>query len=253
MVARFTERATVQDPLVKYAAEIGWKTVPEEEQLTLRQGEAGLFFYQVLRDQLIALNPGIVNQANVDETIKRLESARNSIEGNEDVLLWLRGQRSTYVDGERREMNVKLIDFGHPQHNIFQVTEEWEHTNGKFQNRADIVFLINGIPVALVETKAAHHSAGIDEGFTQFRRYHLETPEMMTVPQVFDITHLINFYYGATWNLDRRNLFNWKDEEPGNYERKVKRFFEKSRFLRVLRDYIVFIRKDDELSKLILR
>jgi type I restriction enzyme R subunit len=54
-------------------------------------------------------------------------------------------------------------------------------------------------------------------------------------------------------SLDRRNLFNWKDEEPGNFEQKVKRFFDQERFLKVLRDYIAFIRKDDELSKIILR
>ena len=44
---------------------------------------------------------------------------------------------------------------------------------------------------------------------------------MLTAPQVFDITHLISFYYGVTWSLDRRNLFNWKDEEPGNFEQKL--------------------------------
>jgi type I restriction enzyme R subunit len=250
---RFTERATVQDPLVKYSREVGWEYVGPENALVNRQGEAGLFFYQVLRDQLITLNEGVVTESNVHELVKRLESVRDSIEGNEETLLWLRGQRSVYLDSERREINVKVVDFEHPERNIFHVAEEWDYTNGKFRNRADVVFLINGIPVALVETKAAHHAAGIDEGFTQLRRYHIETPEMMTAPQVFDITHLINFYYGATWNLDRRNLFSWKDEEPGNYERKVKRFFDRGRFLKVLRDYIAFIRKDDELSKIILR
>lgn len=249
----FTERATVQDPLLKYAAEVGWKVVAQDEQLTLRQGEAGLFFYQLLRYQLIAFNPGVVTKTNVDEVINRIEGARNSIEGNEDVLLWLRGQRSVYVDSERREINVKLIDFDHPEHNVFNVTDEWDYTNGRFRNRADVVFLINGIPVALVETKSARKPDGIDIGFKQVRRYHEETPEMLTAPQVFDITHLINFYYGATWSLERRNLFNWKEEEPGNFERKVKRFFDRERFLKVLRDYIAFIRKDDQFSKVILR
>jgi type I restriction enzyme R subunit len=104
-----------------------------------------------------------------------------------------------------------------------------------------------------VEAKAANKPDGIDQGITQIRRYHSETPEMLTAPQVFDITHLIHFYYGVTWSLDRRNLFNWKDEEPGNFEQKVKWFFDRERFLTVLRDYIAFIRKDDELSKIILR
>ena len=253
MGRHFTERATVQDPLVKYAGEVGWEYVEPEKAFVYRQGEAGFFFYQVLRDELIALNPGVVTEANVGEVIKRMENARNTIEGNEDMLLWLRGQRSIYLDTERREMNVRLIDYEHLDHNVFQVTDEWEYTNGKYTNRADVVFLINGVPVALVETKAAQKPDGTDQGFAQVRRYHAETPEMMTAPQVFDVTHLINFYYGATWNLDRRNLFNWKDEEPGNFERKVKRFFDPVRFLAVLRDYIAFIRKDDELSKLILR
>ena len=38
-----------------------------------------------------------------------------------------------------------------------------------------------------------------------------------------------------------------------NYERKVKAFFDRARFLRVLRDYIIFLKKDDKLSKVILR
>jgi len=252
-MAGFTERDTVQDPLVKYATHVDWDYVEPETSLTLRQGESGLFFYQTLRDQLIALNPGIVTTTNVDEVIKRMEGARSTIEGNEDMLLWLRGKRSIHSETERREINVTAVDFAHPDSNVFQVTDEWTYTNGKYTNRADIVFLINGIPVAIVETKAAHKADGVDVGMTQVRRYHLETPEMLTTPQIFDITHLISFYYGATWSLDRRNLFNWKDEEPGNFEKKVKRFFDRQRLLLVLRDYIAFIRKDDQLSKVILR
>jgi len=115
------------------------------------------------------------------------------------------------------------------------------------------VFVINGIPVALVETKSAVKKDGIEEGVTQIRRYHRETPELVTAPQIFDVTHLIDFYYGVTWNLDRKSLFNWKDEEKGNFERKVKRFFARERFLRFLESWIVFYKKDDELRKIVLR
>ncbi len=85
------------------------------------------------------------------------------------------------------------------------------------------------------------------------RRYHRETPEMLTAPQLWDVTHFHDFYYGVTWELDRKSVFNWKDEEPGNFERKVKAFLDQQRLLRVLRDYILFTRKDDELHKFILR
>ncbi|HOQ47576.1 MAG TPA: HsdR family type I site-specific deoxyribonuclease [Bryobacteraceae bacterium] len=248
-----SERATVQNPLVEYVQEIGWAYVSPDQALTLRRGESGTLFYQTLRDKLISLNPGVVTVANADEIVARIESVRNNIEGNAEVLAWLRGERSVYVESEKRQRNVALIDFEHPAENVFQVTGEWQYTNGKFRNRADVVFVINGIPVALVETKSAVKKEGIEEGITQIRRYHRETPELVTAPQIFDVTHLIDFYYGVTWNLDRKSLFNWKDEEKGNFERKVKRFFARERFLRFLESWIIFYKKDDELRKIVLR
>ncbi len=264
-VSLASERATVQNPLIAYAVEIGWVYLSPEEALTLRRGESGTLLYSILRDKLISLNPGIVTIDNVDPIINRIESVRNNIEGNAEVLSWLRGERAVPVISEKRQRNVTLIDFEHPAHNMFHVTEEWRYTNGLHANRADILFIVNGIPVALVETKGAARQNGIDEGVTQIRRYHRETPEMMTVPQVFNVTqmmtapqvfnvtHLIDFYYGVTWNLDRKDIFNWKDEEKGNFEKKVKRFFARERFLKILGEWIVFYTKDDELRKIVLR
>src|SRR5204863_1426239 len=121
------------------------------------------------------------------------------------------------------------------------------------RNRADVVFLVNGIPVALAETKAAEKADAIAIGVSQIRRYHGETPEMFVATQVFEVTQLLDFFYGVTWNTSRKNLFNWKDEQPGNYERKVKAFFDRGRFLRLLREHLVFLTREDVLTKIILR
>ena len=189
-----TERPTVQDPMIGYAVEIGWGYLSPDEALTLRRGESGTLLYLTLRDKLIALNPGVVTVDNVDQVIARIESVRNTIEGNAEVLAWLRGERSVYVQTEKRQRNVTLIDFEHPAHNVFHVTDEWQYTNGQYTNRADVMFLINGIPLAIVETKGARRQAGLDEGIIRLRRYHRETPELMTAAQVFNVTHLIDFY-----------------------------------------------------------
>jgi type I restriction enzyme R subunit len=247
-----TESATVQDPLVCYASEIGWKIVPQSEALSLRKGEGGMFFYNLLEETLLKLNPNVITPENVDDVIRRLEGVRNSIEGNAEILAWLRGERSVNVPGEKRQRQVRLIDYENVDQNVFQISPEWEYTNGLSKpNRADVMFLINGVPVALVETKSA--KKGLEEALVQIRRYHRETPEMLTTPQVFDITHLIEFYYGATWSLDRKNLFNWRDEASGNFEAKVKAFFERDRFLKMLKEWILFYVKDDELRKTVLR
>ena len=249
-----SERSAVQEPMLRYAAEIGWQRVPQVDALRLRGGEAGLFFTSVLRDQLLALNPGVVDAARAEDILRRLRLLKPTIEGNRDALAWLRGEQSVFVPSERRERNVCLIDFDHPERNVYQVTDEWSYRGVVYRNRADVVFLINGIPVATVETKGATKADGLAEGVVQIRRYHRETPELFLTSQVFEVTQLLDFYYGATWSASRKNLFNWKDVvQQGSYEQKVKAFFDHDTFLRLVRDYIVFLTRDDVLSKVILR
>ena len=56
---------------------------------------------------------------------------------------------------------------------------------------------------------------------------------MFVATQVFEVTQLLDFFYGVTWSTSRKNLFNWRDEQEGNYENKVKAFFNRPRFLRL--------------------
>lgn len=248
-----SERSAVQNPMMKYASEIGWQYLKPEDALKLRGGEKVLFFTEVLEAQLIQLNLGIVDGSKAEEIIRQLNLLRATIEGNRDSLLWMRGEKSVFVPNEKRERNVRLIDFDDPTKNIFQVTDEWKYTGNVFTNRADVVFLINGIPVAIAETKKAGKHNGLEEGIDQIRRYHKETPEMLIAPQVFEVTQLLDFFYGATWSTSRKNIFNWREVDTGDYEQKIKNFFDQRRFLRLLRDYIIFLTRDDELSKVILR
>ncbi len=248
-----SEQKTVQAPLIRYAQEVGWAYVPRSEAVVLRKGEGGVLFGCILEEKLVELNPGLITPDNAGDVVRRIESVRNTIEGNAEVLAWLRGEQSVYDHAENRERNIAVIDYETIDNNVFQVTDEWQYTNGRETNRADVMFLINGIPVAIVETKSAVREEGIEEALIQIREYHHETPEMLTTPQVFDLTHLIDFYYGATWSLDRKNLFNWKDEGSGNYEKKVKRFFDRECFLTMLKEWILFFYKEDELQKTVLR
>jgi type I restriction enzyme R subunit len=82
--------------------------------------------------------------------------------------------------------------------------------NGHHTTRQDVVFLINGIPVLVVECKNATKDEGIALGIDQLRRYHRETPEVMVPQQLFTATDAIGFKYGVTWNTVHRNIFEWK-------------------------------------------
>jgi type I restriction enzyme, R subunit len=248
------EVPAVQLPMLRYAQDIGWTFVPPDEALKRRGGETGLLFVQRFTDQFIKLNrPAGLNGIHASEVLKRLATLPARIEGNRDMLDLLRGQTSVYYAGEKREVNVHVIDFDRPDANVFEVTPEWRYTNGKDHNRYDVVFLINGLPVLLAETKAAHKQDGASLGIDQIRRYHDETPEMMAALQLFDVTELKELWYGVTWSMERKNLFRWRTEEVGNYETAIKAFCDRERILRYLADFIVFAAKDDELRKYVLR
>ena len=249
-----SERSVVQDPLLKYANEIGWACVSRSEATQMRGGNtAARYFTEVLKAQLLKLNKGIVDDSNCADVMRQLGLLNATLEGNQEALLWMRGVKSTFVPSKSLERNVTLIDFENPDNNLFHVTDEWEQQNAAHRNRADVVFLINGIPVAVVETKNAGKPDGLALGVDQIRRYHNETPEMFTTAQLFGVTQLLDFFYGVTWNTSRKNLFNWKIDEPTNYEQKVKTFFNRNRFLKILQQSIIFQSRDDQLTKVVLR
>lgn len=250
-----SEWTAVQQPLVNYAVQAGWEFVRPDEAMTLRGGDEGRYFADILVGQLLRLNPGIVDAGGAEEIVRTLTLLPARIEGNRDALGWLRGEHSVFVARENRERNVRLIDFEDPDRNVFQVTTEWVQKGVVYRNRADVVFLINGVPVAVAETKGASKPNGVAEGVDQIRRYHRETPELFAAAQLFEVTQLFDFWYGATWSTGRKDLARWKDELPGDsdYERMVGAFFARGRFLRVLRDYVVFLTKDDVLAKVVLR
>src|SRR5438552_13260357 len=102
--------------------------------------------------------------------------------------------------------------------NVYEVTEEFYFHNGRHGTREEVVFLINGIPVLVIECKNASKEEGIALGVDQIRRYHIETPEVMVPQMIFTATEAIGFNYGVTWNMVRRNIFRWKHEEIGNLE-----------------------------------
>jgi type I restriction enzyme R subunit len=257
-----SERHVVQEPLVVYAQEAGWTYLPPDEALRLRHGPEQPFLQDVLIAQLQRLNPGVVTSAEqAAEIIARLMRLRPDIEGNREAWEYLKGLKTVFVQAERRERNLRLLDPQQVEANTFHVTDEFRFHSGPNKIRSDVVFLVNGIPVILVETKAATRLEGIAEAFDQVRRYHLEAPDLLVQTQLFALTHLVQFFYGATWSLSRKALFNWREEIVGaknfsprpDFETLVKSFIAPRRVLRVLTDYILFSRKDGELSKIVLR
>jgi type I restriction enzyme R subunit len=256
------EHKTVQARILAYAEAIGWTIVSREEAEQRRgvermKDEGGrmkggsLFFDDLLDAKVREFNP---RYAEAEGALLGLfRHLHTDIYGNREFVEHLRNRGKFFDHEEKRERDLILIDYDDPARNVYEVTEEWAFHNGHYGTREDVVFLINGIPVLVIECKNANKDEAIALGVDQIRRYHRETPELFVSQQLFTATDAIGFSYGVSWNTVRRNLFNWKHEEVGKLEAKVKSFCAIPQVLAFLKDYIVFAEKDEELNKYILR
>ena len=223
------EHKTVQARILKYAQDVGWTFVARPEAEERRAGfptrqsrrEAGiparaplsLFFDDLLEAKVREFNPRYAETKG--ELPSRFRHLRSNIYGNREFVDYLRNRGKFFDREENRERDLILIDYENPARNVFEVTEEWAFNNGYYGTREDVVFLINGIPVLVIECKNATKGEAIALGIDQIRRYHRETPELLVPEQIFTATDAIGFSYGVTWNLVRRNIFNWKLTESG--------------------------------------
>ena len=257
-----SEHKTVQARILVYADAIGWTLVPREQaeqrrgfdpdaSLKDRAKGRSLFFDDLLDAKVREFNPRYTEAK--DTLLGQFRRLHTDVYGNREFVEHLRN-RGKFLDHEENcERDLILIDYSNPTRNVYEVTEEWAFHNGRYGTREDVVFLVNGIPVLVIECKNADKDEAIALGVDQIRRYHRETPELFISQQLFTATDAIGFSYGVSWNTVRRNIFNWKDAEVGKLEAKVKSFCAIPQVLAFLKDYIVFAEKDEELNKYILR
>jgi len=257
------EHKTVQARILEYAQDIGWTFVPRVDAERRRHFNpqagnpseaakgASLYFEDILYAKVREFNPRYSEASGA--LFGDLHRLQTNIYGNRDFLNYLRNHATYFCPEEDRELNLVLIDYDHPERNIYEVTEEFAFHNGRHGNREDVVFLINGIPVLVIECKNATKDEAIALGVDQIRRYHNENPEVFVPEMLYTATEAIGFSYGVTWSTIRRNIFNWKEQDIGNLEAKIKSFCALPHVMELLSKFIIFAEKDEELQKYILR
>ncbi len=261
-MTRLSEKRDVQDALVNYLIGIGWEYLPPDEIMNMRNGdEREPFLLPIAREQLIALNLDLVMPANastglstsVGDVLRRLRGVHPSMAGNEDFLHYLRGHKTVYSEVLKCERNLTLIDFEAPARNRFTFTQEFTFED-RDRRRTDMLLFINGFPVALIENKSPTVPEAELEAFDQVQHIYTERiPELLKFVQVFAACNL-RLHYGATWNDSLKAFYHWKaNGKDYGLEALSKTLFDREHLLRILRDYVIFFRADDQTQKFVLR
>jgi len=248
-----TERTDVQDRMIDYIQSIGWEYLPPQDVQNLRHYDIREpLLAPIVEEKLKELNKGIITNERANELLRKLRLLPPNIQGNEEFLKYLRGQKTIYVEKERRERNIKLVDYDNPKNDSFAFTKEFWFED-KLRRRLDIVLFVNGFPIADIETKSPTVVEAEEEALQQIRIYNEDLPELFKFLQFYAVCDGIRLYYGPTWKYESKTFYRWRAEDGYNLERLTKTFLQRERILKSLQDYIVFLMIDDELKKYILK
>ncbi|EPT3176118.1 type I restriction endonuclease subunit R, partial [Yersinia enterocolitica] len=173
-----------------------------------------------LRDALSRLNPEIAAQPDLaDEVLYKLRaiilSVRSDglIRANEEMTAWMRGERSMPFGQNNEHVPVRLIDLEDLSQNQYVVTQQFTYRAGATERRADLVLLINGLPLVLIEAKTPVKKciSWVDGAIQVHDDYEKFVPELF-VCNVFSVaTEGKLFRYGSVglpvkdwgpWHLD---------------------------------------------------
>ena len=159
-----------------------------------------------VREALIRLNPEIADSPDrADEVIYRLRAILMSvrseglIRANEEFSTWLRGDRTMPFGRNNQHVPVRLIDFEEIENNEFVVTQQYTFRMGSVERRADLVLLVNGFPLVLIEAKTPVRKATswVDGALQVHDDYEKNVPELF-VPNVFSVaSEGKEFRYGS--------------------------------------------------------
>ena len=119
-----------------------------------------------VREALIRLNPEIAQSPNkAEEVLHKLRaiilSVRDDglVKANEEFTKWLKAEQSMPFGENGQHVTIRLIDFEDLRNNRFVVTRQYTYRAGSTEKRADIVLLINGLPLVIIEAKTPVRSS----------------------------------------------------------------------------------------------
>ena len=222
---RTDELAVSQLPAMLLLAKMGWKPLTRVAADEARRGRLSAVLLEditreFLRNQTLSWGEQEtkLTEDNIDKLIASLKDLPSATYGKQAEDIWdrlvLPQSVEQSLNGTKRAINVKLIDFDNLENNLYHMVSEYvvERSRSNKTRRPDIVLFVNGIPLAVIENKKA--ATDVLEGVSQSIRN--QKPD--NIPQLYVYAQLLlavnknNNRYGTTGTP--RKLWNkWREKQ----------------------------------------
>lgn len=236
-----------------------WKT---GKSILGRETKSDVILISRLKEAIDKLNPGLPEEAK-QHAINELLSDRSRlslVKANQEIYKLIKnGVKVNFLNekGEYEDKTVKIVDFEKPENNDFFLASQFWITGEIYPRRPDLIGFINGMPMILIELKAANKpiKAAFDENITDYKD---------TILQLFWYNAFIIISNGkeakiGTLSSGFEHFNDWKkinnENEAGiiSLDTVIKGTCEKDKFIDLLENFVLFTTKEGKQIKIIAK
>ena len=215
----YTEKGTVEDFIIQELQKLGWKYVDPKDMSTKRKEDfEEPLVVEDLRNALRRVNTDVeLTDADLDFIIIKLRTIPTNIEGIREFLDKFRNGLVVPLQREGKERVIKLVDLENIETNEFVVTNQFKVEGLKGSIRADIVLLVNGVPLVLIEGKnPTREEVDWTTAYGDIKIYEEKAPELFKYVQFSIATDGIKtYYFPNAFNEESKDFLSiWKDPFP---------------------------------------
>jgi type I restriction enzyme R subunit len=202
------EERAVQDEVVEVLDGLGWEKRGPDEMNALREGRMGEAIVEPLLVEAIERVNGVPRDEaeHVASLVRRMTSDREFIGA-------LRDGVNVKLRPDEPSRDIYLLDLYEPERNSYVVSWEFSLRTGAVREpRLDVVTLVNGLPLGLIENKAPDHE--LAEAARDWAVYWEDAPQLAALGAVIGINNGIRFRVGPSRLEAVQDYAEWKDTWP---------------------------------------
>ena len=252
----------IEEAALGWLAELGYDVlhgpdIAPEAPDAERSSYSEVILERCFREAVARLNPNIPAEAQEEAIRKVLHPDSAALPQNNrafhQMLVDGIEVEARQPDGTLRGERVRLVDFDAPENNDWLAVNQFTVIENS-ERRPDMVLFINGLPLAVIELKnPTDEKATVLTAFRQICTYKQEIPSLFTYNETIVISDGLEARIGSL-TADHEWFLPWgtiegEDGAPSielELEVLIKGIFEKDRFLRYLKHFVVFEETEGE-------
>jgi type I restriction enzyme R subunit len=253
---KFNEQYTIENHIIKFIQEkLEYEYISADKFSKLRNFENEYLITQHLLEAIQKIN-------NIDEFIAQsVVREVKKLDTNEAFLFAVRNGINLKDPTTGKFTDYKIVDFDLIENNHFVVTNQF-YFEGLTENiRTDVLVFLNGLPIIDIEAKSptASSSVSFENAIDQLKRYERVASKLF-LPNCFNIaTDGLKTVYGATYS-PKQYFLTWR-EDPQSKDKLFDNeldstlyfLLKKENLLDVIKNFVVFEKKKDGITKKIAR